>query len=230
MTDGSHYEFNLFRDTDVKALPAKNERYNGKSVDSLLESCVKAQGDKRQTLITFPLKSVGISNQMHGIVYIDECGKAVSPLITWQDGRGNLQRKTHSYASELSAITGCKVATGYGVVTLFYDGENSEIPRKSHKICTIGDYVAYRLCGEKTPVTHESNAHSMGLYDVRNHCWNRQAIDDAGLNYSLFPKVCREVAAYGKAENGASVYIAVGDNQASVYGVERGEDTVTVNI
>ena len=34
--------------------------------------------------------SIGVTGQMHGIVYVDENGVAVSPLYTWQDGRGDL--------------------------------------------------------------------------------------------------------------------------------------------
>lgn len=41
-------------------------------------------------LDSFPdIVSIGITGQMHGIVYIDREGRAVSPLFTWQDGRGD---------------------------------------------------------------------------------------------------------------------------------------------
>lgn len=33
--------------------------------------------------------AIGISAQMHGILYVDADGRAVSPLYTWQDGRGD---------------------------------------------------------------------------------------------------------------------------------------------
>ena len=33
---------------------------------------------------------IGITGKMHGMLYVDACGEAVSPLYTWQDGRGNL--------------------------------------------------------------------------------------------------------------------------------------------
>ena len=33
---------------------------------------------------------IGVTGQMHGIVYLDAEGMPVSPLYTWQDGRGNL--------------------------------------------------------------------------------------------------------------------------------------------
>ena len=35
------------------------------------------------------IKSIGLTGQMHGILYVDAQGKAVSPLYTWQDARGN---------------------------------------------------------------------------------------------------------------------------------------------
>ena len=34
--------------------------------------------------------AIGITGQMHGIVYLNEAGDVISPLYTWQDGRGNL--------------------------------------------------------------------------------------------------------------------------------------------
>ena len=34
--------------------------------------------------------AVGITGQMHGILYTDEKGNSGSPLYSWQDGRGNL--------------------------------------------------------------------------------------------------------------------------------------------
>ena len=36
------------------------------------------------------IQRIGLTGQMHGIVYIDRAGKCVSPLYTWQDGRGGL--------------------------------------------------------------------------------------------------------------------------------------------
>ena len=33
---------------------------------------------------------IGLTGQMHGIVYLDKNGKNISHLYTWQDGRGNM--------------------------------------------------------------------------------------------------------------------------------------------
>jgi len=34
--------------------------------------------------------AIGVTGQMHGILYLDKLGDHVSPLYTWQDGRGDL--------------------------------------------------------------------------------------------------------------------------------------------
>ena len=47
---------------------------------TLLEKILKEYPD---------IKAIGLTGQMHGILYVDVQGKHVSPLYTWQDGRGN---------------------------------------------------------------------------------------------------------------------------------------------
>ena len=61
---------------------------------------------------------IGVTGQMHGIVYTDKNGDAISPLYTWQDGRGNLEYNGTTYAKHL------KSCTGYGNVTDFYNRVN----------------------------------------------------------------------------------------------------------
>ena len=41
------------------------------------------------------IQSIGITGQMHGVLYIDENGNAVSNLATWQDSRGDLPSKRY---------------------------------------------------------------------------------------------------------------------------------------
>ena len=94
-----------------------------------------------------PVCAVGITGQMHGIVYIDAEGKAVSPLYTWQDESGNQPYENGTYASVLSDITGYNAASGFGGTTYFYHSKNSLVPESAVKICTIHDYAAMVLTG-----------------------------------------------------------------------------------
>lgn len=170
-----------------------------------------------------PVCAVGITGQMHGIVYIDENGKAVSPLYTWQDGSGNQPYKGGTYASVLSEATGYNVASGFGAATCFYHAENGLIPPSAVKLCTIHDYAAMVLTGRKTPLMHSSDAASFSLFSVEDGCFDKIAVEKAGLDYSLFPDVTCDFESVGEY-NGAPVCVAIGDNQASFIGSVRTMD------
>ena len=61
---------------------------------------------------------LGVTGQMHGIVYLDRFGEPCSPLCTWQDGRGSLSAGGgETYASQLSRLTGHPMSTGFGLCT-----------------------------------------------------------------------------------------------------------------
>ena len=178
----------------------------------------------------YNIDSIGISNQMHGILYIDNEGKAVSPLYTWQDERGNeLYKEEVSYSSKLSEISGYNVSTGYGSTSFFYDSVNDLVPEKAVSIATIGDYLALVLTNEKRVLMNETNAAAIGLYDIKRHNWDYEAIKKAGLTSSFYPNVSSKISVIGKYLDRINVYTAIGDNQASVYGTTKDDKGIVVN-
>lgn len=178
------------------------------------------------------VEAIGLSCQMHGIVYTDDRGEAVGPLYTWQDGRGALPSADgRSYADRLQAAAGYPLASGYGAVTLYHQAENGEVPRSAARLCTIGDYVGMRLCGKAEPLMEASNAAGIGLYDETAGRFDRSAAERAGLPAGLFPAVAQEGAVLGTTPDGKRVAIAIGDNQASFLGaVPSLEGHMLVNI
>lgn len=180
------------------------------------------------------LAGIGISTQMHGIVYVDEYGKSCSPLYTWQDSHGNdrTAEGNETYCEELSRITGYQTATGYGLCTHYYHVKNQLVPRSAHKICTIGDYAAMQLGGLKEPLMHSSNAAGLGMFDTKKNTFDLDAIRRAGINPDILPEVLEEDV-LGTTPEGVKVWTAIGDNQASVYGtvpVEEGIPSDSVQI
>ena len=105
--------------------------------------------------------SVGVTGQMHGIVYLDQYGEAVSPLYTWQDRRGDRPFRGETYASWMSKRSGFSVSAGFGAVTHFYNKVNDLVPPEAKVFCTIPDYVVMRLAGRKAPMVHGSMAASI---------------------------------------------------------------------
>lgn len=160
-------------------------------------------------------RSIGISNQMHGILYADEFGNAISPLYTWQDARGSLEYKNgKSYAEHLGSFA------GYGLVTDFYNRENGLVPENTKYIMTVGDYIALKLCKKSEPVMHVTNAASLGLFDLESKKFKTDS--------DSLPRVTDTLETVGEY-NGIPVTVALGDNQASFIGSVCDDESALLN-
>ncbi len=179
-----------------------------------------------------PLASIGITGQMHGILYVDGRGDAVSPLFTWQDESGNQPASdSRTYAQVLSERTGCPMASGFGLTTLFHHLANGQVPPEARQICTIGDYLAMKLTGRRQPLLTPSNAASLGGYLIAENRFNSAVLTGAGISAGFLPEISTGFDRVGVTGTGAIVGAAIGDNQASVIGsVRQLEHAVLVNI
>lgn len=171
---------------------------------------------------TYPdIRGIGLSGQMHGILYVDAEGRAISPLYTWQDARGSLPyRDGESYAGWLSARTGLSLSPGFGLVTHFYNQVNGLVPEGTAKLCTIMDYVAMQLTDRRQPLTDYSIADSLGFFDKKRLAFDKEALKKAGLDEAILPEIAPAPALAGYHE-AIPVYAAIGDNQASFLGSVR---------
>ena len=179
--------------------------------------------------------SIGFTGQMHGMLYVDKNGKAVSPLYTWQDGSGNEEyRDGETYAQFLKKNIGA-AATGYGMTSHFYLGVNGEIPEDAVKMTTISDYIAMRFCDLHAPVLAKDMAASWGCFDIKKGEFYTEKLEAAGVKTEYIPTVRAEHEIIGKAAlpglEGVPVMSSLGDNQASFIGsVQSLKDTILVNI
>ena len=161
------------------------------------------------------IKGIGITGQMHGILYVNDKGDSVSPLYTWQDERGNLlYNEKGSYVDYLKRETGCNVSSGFGLVTHFYNLKNNIIPKDTHKICTIMDYIVMKLTSSSTPYIDYTLGASLGFFDIINNEFLTDALKKVGIDTSILPNVCESVSYIGNYKNNIPVYSAIGDNQA----------------
>ena len=162
---------------------------------------------------------IGLTGQMHGIVYTDSKGDAVSALYTWQDGRGDLpvENGKGSLVDYLKDECDEKVASGYGLVTHLWNLKNNNVPGNAASLCTIGDYIVMQLCGLQSPVVHISNAASLGFFDLKRKTFKCDILQDLGMDCDLLPNVTDEFKEIGNYK-GISVICAIGDNQASFIG------------
>lgn len=161
------------------------------------------------------IKSVGITGQMHGILYINREGNALSPLYTWQDERAGMGNP--SPCTVLLERTGYNVSPGYGLATHFALMQSGEVPDGAVKICTIMDYAVMKLTGNPSPVLHTSNAASLGFWVTADSAFDSEAIRRAGMDPDILPPVTASGIQRG-TWNGIPVTLAIGDNQASFLG------------
>lgn len=181
---------------------------------------------------SYPIGAIGVTGQMHGILYYDKSGNSVSPLYIWQDESGNEKTADGAtYAERLSALTGYRMATGFGGCTYYVHAATGHVPAGAVGFCTIHDFVAMHLAGRKRPLSHVSDAASLGLFDLQALAFDCDAIRNAGLDDFLFPAVTGDFAVIGQYDGTVPVACAIGDNQASFLGSVRDmENAVLCNL
>ncbi len=193
--------------------------------------------DKAEKLLCHIIKSyqgvvsVGVTGQMHGIVYIDSEGEAVSNLINWQDKRADRVLETgRTVCEEIKLITGENISTGYGIATHYYNLRHGLVPEKAVGFCSIMDLFCMRLCGIKKAITHTSVASSFGIFDIKNGCFKKDKLAKLGIDNNFLPTVTSSTQIIGKW-NDMPISVPIGDNQASFIGsMRKNEDSVLINI
>jgi sugar (pentulose or hexulose) kinase len=211
-------------------------------------TCLRTVG-QRLTGLQPELAGLGITGQQHGVIIVDEALHPLTPFINWQDRRGEQLHPAsqHTYVYQAGALagedaprrTGCKLATGYLAVTLFWLKETGALP-PAGKACFLMDYFGSVLTG-RPPVTDPTCAASSGLLDLAAQDWHPALFAGLGLPRALFCDVrpsgellgplTAAVAETTGLPAGLPVFVGIGDNQASFLGgVADRANTALVNV
>lgn len=174
---------------------------------------------------------IGLTGQMHGIVYLNREGKAVSPLMTWQDGRGNLPTAGGgSICDQIAERFNLKAYSGYGLISHLYNVSEGLVPAGAVTVATIMDYFGMTLTGAAAPLLHSSNAASLGLYDLGENEWRRDIPEAFGADPGILPEVTDSFETVGTYRD-IPVCVAIGDNQASFLGsIRHADEEILVNM
>jgi sedoheptulokinase len=179
-------------------------------------------------------------------LYADARGQAVSPLMSWLDNRaGQPHPAGGTWAQRLSAAAGRPIAAGYGAATHFYNRHHGLVPPRAAWLCTVMDWVTWRLTGgpggaagsaagsaegstaSGQPLTDATIAASVGLADPLTGRPDPRALREAALEGLLLPEVVEagsrvgSTAGEGGLPSGVPVFAPLGDNQAAFLGAVR---------
>ncbi|KFO20373.1 sedoheptulokinase isoform X1 [Fukomys damarensis] len=193
--------------------------------------------------------AIGVSGQMHGVLLWKTgqgCewmqgdsapvfeARAVSHLVTWQDGRCS----SEFLASLPQPSSHLSVATGFGCATIFWLLKNSpELLQSYNAAGTIQDYVVAMLCGLRRPLMSDQNAASWGYFNTQSQSWNLEILRSSGFPVHLLPDIAQPGSAAGRTSHmwfeipkGTQVGVAMGDLQASVYSCMGQKTDAVLNI
>uniref|UniRef100_A0A8C9A9U8 Sedoheptulokinase n=1 Tax=Prolemur simus TaxID=1328070 RepID=A0A8C9A9U8_PROSS len=195
------------------------------------------------------IRGIGVSGQMHGVMFWKtgqgcewtEGGaaplfepRAVSHLVTWQDGRCS----SGFLASLPQPESHLSVATGFGCATIFWLLKNCPEFLKSYDAAgTIHDYVVAMLCGLPRPLMSDQNAASWGYFNTQSQSWNSEILKGSGFPVHLLPDIAEPGSVAGRTSHvwleipkGTPVGVAMGDLQASVYSCMAQRTDAVLNI
>jgi len=209
-----------------------------------LQQVAKQLGSRRKDV-----SGIGITGQQHGVVLIDPKLRPLTPLVNWQDRRGDelLPNSNRTVVQEAACRaendalhrTGCSLASGMMGVTLFWWKLHEQLP-KACTACFVMDYLAAQLT-DSPPASDPTNAASSGVFDVQRRCWDAPMLRALELPSSLFPEI-REanqslglltptMAAALDIPAGVPVFVPLGDSQAAFLGsVDDRRQDVLINV
>ncbi|MEK6571576.1 MAG: FGGY family carbohydrate kinase, partial [Bacteroidota bacterium] len=198
---------------------------------------VIAKITKRSKTRATQIKSIGLSGQMHGSVFLDEKNRVIRPAILWCDQR------TQSECDEITSTIGFKrlleltcnpALTGFTAPKVLWL-RNHE-PRhwdKARKILLPKDYIRFLLTGEFA--TEVSDASGTLLFDVKNRRWSDTVLSELHIPTEFLPqsyesfevsgRISRRAAEETGLVEGTPVVGGAGDQSAGAVGngiVERG--------
>ncbi len=118
---------------------------------------------------TMQIMSIGVTGQMHTVVFLDEKGNSIRPAMMWNDTRtANMLPKVKEDIRSIKEIDYIAniISTGSPVINLLWLKQHEpEHFSKIHKFLIAPDYIVYRLTGKYQ--TDYCEASTSSLYDLK---------------------------------------------------------------
>jgi sedoheptulokinase len=182
-----------------------------------------------------------LCSQMHGFIFTDDRGRALSNFHSWQDERaGEIDPQSgSSFFDEMRArlterdevALGREVRGGHPGAQLFRLARLKRLPEKACT-CSLPDFILAEACGQR-PVTEATMASAHGLFHVEKGAWHDEVLAKWGLPIDLLPRVVPTGSRVGIMEwRGKKIpcYTPVGDQQCALLGVGLRRGELSLNI
>jgi sugar (pentulose or hexulose) kinase len=197
-----------------------------------------------ERLLRFAPDAGGIvmCSQLHGLVFVNDDGCALSNFISWQDQRAlePMATGTGSYFDAINhALTpedrrqlGNEPRPGVPLCFLYWLAQNHPLPGALAIAADLPGFVVANLC-RIAPTSDATRAAAYGALNVANRAWHRPVIEKLGLGSVRWPEVVPQAAVVGHyrfAGRQIPVHAPVGDYHCSQVGAFLDEGELSVNI
>ncbi|HOK10108.1 MAG TPA: xylulokinase [Candidatus Hydrogenedens sp.] len=151
--------------------------------DGLSEIC--------QSINSMEVRSIGLTGQMHGSVFLDERGDVLYPAILWCDQRTAKQcDKINEIVgeTELLRMVSNPALTGFTAPKILWlRNEEPDVYKKVKHVLLPKDYIRYELTGEFA--SDVADASGTLLFNVNQRCWHQELLNKLEIPIEWLPKV-----------------------------------------
>lgn len=159
--------------------------------ETWVQAVKESVGDvKDQLEESKPIRGIGVTGQMHGLVMLDAHLQPLAPAILWPDTRSaqEVREIKKRYGPKLFELTGGPTATGFLLASLLWIKKHCpDIYDKIHVVLTPKDYIRLYLTG--IPAMDPTDACGTGAFLPSVSRWAEGLLEDLELAPNLFPKV-----------------------------------------
>lgn len=174
--------------------------------------------------------AIGLTGQMHGVVFLDKQNQVIRRALLWNDQRTSkeCEQITEVIGREkLIQIAGNPALTGFQAPKILWLRNNEpEVYRKLEKVLLPKDFIRFRLTGEYA--TDCSDAAGTLLLDLKNRDWSSEILEKLNIPIAWLPKVYEGSQVTGRLLPGIADLLGIpagipvvaggGDNAAAAVG------------
>ena len=126
--------------------------------------------------------ALALTSQRSSVIPVDKNGEPLSPAIMWQDKRNQeIVEEFRPMENLIHELTGARINTVFsGTKMTWIRRMEPEIYRRTHKFCTIADFITHEITGEYR-TDHTYGSRSL-LMNVRSRSWDARLLDIFEVN------------------------------------------------
>ncbi|MCG6938927.1 MAG: hypothetical protein LJE83_12245, partial [Gammaproteobacteria bacterium] len=191
------------------------------SVKEVIRKILTKTADKEN------IAACGIAIQRSSVVAWTKDGNPVSPVLSWQDTRGEQQlAKLQKYEAEIQQVSGLPLSAHYGASKLHYLQDKASIQGialDKLRLSPLISYLLFHILEEHPYIVDHSNAQRTQLFGLHELNWSKRLTELFNVSMQYLPD-CVPVLKYTDKAHGklAGTDIPVcaisGDQNAAIFG------------